>query len=83
MVRCNFCDFGRMHPPGSSFCGRSFICRCSLLSTWLLFGEPESNRMNLLRKKNLVWLGCIAVFALLLWGLVIFLMILRGPAQAM
>jgi hypothetical protein len=39
--------------------------------------------MNLLRKKNLVWLSCIAIFALLLWGLVIFLMILRGPAQAM
>jgi hypothetical protein len=39
--------------------------------------------MNVLRKKNLLWLAGIAVFALLLWGLVIVLMILRGPAQAM
>jgi hypothetical protein len=58
------------------FAGISFSLRCGTHPVLIFFMNPK-------RKKNLLWLAGIALFAVLLWGLVIFLMLLRGPAQAM
>jgi flagellar basal body-associated protein FliL len=50
---------------------------------WSPWPASERSAMDPKRKKNLLFLLCIFLFALALAAFVIFLMVLRGPAVAM